>query len=102
MLITNRFEIVLTRNTLSNDSHINLESDLIIANYNENQIKVKTTNGSIIKKLKAYNTLGKLIIDVTHNSNNFIINKYLNQGQILFFKVSLENGQVLTKKFVKL
>ncbi len=76
---------------------------LIVTNYNDTSIKVKTKNGSIIKSFRAYNTLGKIIMNTKPNQSEFFIDtQYSRHGTILFIKVELENAYVLYKKFLKI
>ena len=101
-LINDRYVLVFRNNeVLSNND---LESDienLIISNYTNNQILVKMDNGSKMISMRAYSTLGKILIDTNDKSDHFIINKQLKQGQVLFFTIQLENGKILNKKFIK-
>jgi len=98
----NRFEIVFSRNSLSTNDEKLPSEDLIVKNQDSNNFIVKSSNGSTINNFKAYNIVGKLIIDTYPNSNNFVINTGIKQGTILFVKATLENGQVISKKFIKL
>ncbi len=100
--VNNRFEIVFNRDPLSTNDDIITNDTLVVSNQNETQIKVNMLDGSIITNLKAFDVLGKLVIDMKANSNDFIINTNIKQGQVLFIKATLENGQVLSNKFMKL
>jgi len=99
---TSRFELVFRINTLS-DNNININNDeLAITKLNSNKIGLRTKNQSIIKKIELYNIVGKQIWSSKHNQTNIFINPNINNSEILFFKVQLENGNTLNKKYIKL
>jgi hypothetical protein len=98
----NRFEILFNKTALGVDDSIITSDDLIISNQSDTEIKVSLQNGSIITNFKAYNVLGKLIINTNPDNNNFNINTNINSGEVIFINVTLENGQFLTKKFIKM
>ncbi len=96
-----RFEIVFSRSALSvEDTNISNNS-LIVSNDNANKFKV-SIKGATIKNFKAFDALGKLVIEMQPNSNSFFVENNLKEGTVLFIKATLQNGTVLTKKFVKL
>ncbi len=101
-MVNNRFELVFKRNALSTQDNLLILEDLIVSNYSENEIFVKTKNATIISELKAYDVLGKLIIDLKPNQSTFIIPTSINQGTVLFVKAKLENNKILKTKFIKL
>jgi hypothetical protein len=98
----NRFEILFSRTALATDNEIVDSNDLIVSNHNDSQIKVKMLSKEIITEFKAFDVVGKLVIDMKPNSNNFLIDTDLKQGQVLFIKAVLKNGQTLKTKFIKL
>ena len=96
-----RFEILFSRSALNvEDTNISNNS-LIVSNDNANQFKV-SIKGATIKNFKAFDALGKLVIDMQPDSNSFFVPNNLKEGTVLFIKATLQNGTVLTKKFVKL
>lgn len=97
-----RFEIILSRNPLSVGDDTIANDNLIVSNQNENTIQVKMIDGSTITNFKAYDVLGRLLIDDKTKSNDYTIKTSIKQGEILFIKAKLESGQVLSKKFIKL
>jgi hypothetical protein len=97
----NRFEIIISRNVVSVDQ-LTLSDRLIITNQSENEIAVKMLDGSIVSELVAFDILGKLILDVIPNASDFVLETNYKKGQILIIKVTLENGQTINKKFIKL
>lgn len=97
----NRFELFFSRNVLNIESKDIVANNLIISNQN-NAIHFKMLNAKKIKNIKGFDSLGKLVLESNPNSNNNIqINTNTQKGSILFFKVLLENGQTITKKFIK-
>ncbi|MEE9350297.1 MAG: hypothetical protein V3U80_09645 [Flavobacteriaceae bacterium] len=99
--ITERFDVVFSKNALSTDNTVIESDDLLLIN-NEDNFTVKMRNGKIITNIQAFDILGKQVVDMNPNSNNFDVNTNLNQGTVLIIKATLENGQVVTKKFIKL
>lgn len=97
-----RFEILFNRSTLSIDKIILSNEDIILSNLNANSLNVKTINGGVISSFKVYDILGKLVLNTNPNSNNFDINNDIDHGTILFVKATLTNGQIISKKFIKL
>lgn len=100
--VNDRFELLFSRNALATTNFEVSKDRLVVSNQGNSQIKVNMLDGSVISNLKAYNTLGKLVINTYANSNSFVINTTLKRGQIVFIKATLENGQILKKKFIKL
>ncbi|MEE9348733.1 MAG: hypothetical protein V3U80_01645, partial [Flavobacteriaceae bacterium] len=96
-----RFELTFSRNALSTDNTVIESDDLLLIN-NEDNFTVKMRNGKIITNLQAFDILGKQVVDMNPNSSNFDVNTNLNQGTVLIIKATLENGQVVTKKFIRL
>lgn len=98
----NRFEILFNRSTASVNNNIIDAKHLIISNQENGAIKVNMRDGSTITHFKAYDILGKSVIDIQPNQHSFDVNTGINQATVLFIKATLENGQVLSKKFIKL
>lgn len=96
-----RFELFFTRTVLSANNELVSGSDLIVSNLNDD-IHVEILNGNIIRNVKAFDVIGKLMFESSPNNDNVNIRTKVNKGTILFIKVQLENGQTLTKKFIKL
>ena len=97
-----RFELVFSRNALSVNENLLTSNDLIVSNINTTQFRVRMNENSNITNFKAFDVLGKLVIDMNPNKDNFIVNTEIKQGTVLFVKATLENGQVISKKFIKL
>ena len=101
-MFNERFQLVFSRNPLDVTNEIIADDKLVVSNVNDAQIKVNMLDSSIITNLIAFDVLGKQVINMQPNANNFVINTNLKQGQVLFIKATLENGQVLSNKFMKL
>jgi len=101
-IFENRFEIVFSRNILAVDGEVIANDKLVVSNQSENEIIVRMLDGSVITNFKAFDVLGRLVINTKVNDSNFTVNTNFNQSKVLFIKVILENGQVLSKKFIKL
>lgn len=99
-VFNNRFEIIFSKNALSIDNDIINEKNLIVSNQNET-IHFEMRNGKKINSINGFDVLGKLIIQANPNNSDFNISTNINNGTILFFKVKLESGQILNKKFIK-
>jgi hypothetical protein len=98
----NRFELVFSRNTLSIDSaNMNSSNDLIVANQ-DNQILVKLINKGEMKNIQVFDVIGRLISNVAVATNEFNLRGDYKSGQVYFVKVKLDDGQVITKKMIKL
>lgn len=97
-----RFELLFNRDALSLENDVLNQEGLIITNYSENEIMVKTRKGSIISKLKIYDVLGKVIVDLTPQKSSVKIPTNINQGTLLLVKAKLVGGSVQNAKFIKL
>jgi len=97
----NRFELVFNRSILVIKDKLANSEKIILSNSTENTINVKTKNGSVIKSIKAFDILGKIMINQKPNKNNFIINTNIKQGTVLFVVSKLSNGQIINTKFIK-
>ena len=100
--INNRFELWFNRSALSINENTNATTNIIIANTNDNLITVQTNDGSIIKQIKVYDILGKLLVQQSVKGNtSTTINLNVNEGTILFVNSLLEDNTIITKKIVK-
>lgn len=97
-----RFELKFNKsNTVlaTNDNELNKEN-LIVA-YQDNKLVVSTKNGAIINNFKAYDILGKLIINETPSKNKFNVGiNNISAGTVLLINTELENNQKITKKIL--
>ncbi len=95
--IDNRFELVFQRDALNVDDNI-LASNLIVSNYNENQIKIDANK--TISNLKIYDVLGKTLINTKENDKTIILNSPVNTATVLFIQTTFTDGTVAVKKFI--
>ncbi len=99
--INTRFELVFSRSALGNLENELLHTELNVFNIDASTIGINTNNNALIKELKIYDMLGKLIVDKQPLKTSFEINVNLNTGTILLVKAQLENGSILHKKMIK-
>ena len=97
--IDNRFELIFSRTVLGNTSNTILKNQLIISN--NNPILVKTNTNKTLKKITVFDVLGKRIFSKETNTTEVKINQNLLNENIYIFKALLENGEILTKKYLK-
>ncbi|MEE9349845.1 MAG: hypothetical protein V3U80_07345 [Flavobacteriaceae bacterium] len=101
--VNTRFELIFSRNALATDENNLQNENLLVTNADETHINVDVKSDHVIKTFKAYDILGKLIIDTKPNKNNFTLHiPNIKQGTILFVKAKLENGQILKTKLIKI
>ncbi len=100
--ISTRFELLFSRNTLATSSAIINQSNLVITNNAEDSININMLNDTKITNFKAFGVLGKLLINKNTNATDFTIHTNVKAGTVLFVKATLENGQILSTKFVKM
>ena len=93
----NRFLLRFNNSALST---INQNSSNEVNVYSKNQeIKIKS-NSENIKKVSVYDVLGRQIFE-NNNVNNIVLNiSNLKGNQTLVVKITLETGQVITKKII--
>ncbi len=74
-------------------------SDHINIIKSDNNLRVYTSNGSIIKNISIYDVLGKTLLSNNNNTNEINLNiSNLKVGSIVFVKATLENNVVKVKK----
>jgi hypothetical protein len=102
----NRFKIVFQepQSILAvDDVEIN-SNQLIISNESENiLIQYLPHNTTKMTQLKVYDILGRILVDkkIDENTTSILSNSFAD-GALLIFKVQLDNGEILSKKFIKL
>lgn len=97
-----RFELKFNKTSivLANEQHELSKENLVIV-HRDNQLIVGTKNGTIINKFKAFDILGKLIINETPSKNKFNIGiDNISAGTMLLINTELENNQKITKKIL--
>ena len=96
-----RFELIINKSIVLNIDDVRTTTEDVILSYDRNQINVKTTKGSIISSIKAYDIIGKNVLEKTpHKSDFYIDTSNLNKGMVLIINVILENSQTLSKKII--
>lgn len=97
-----RFELKFNKANivLANEEHELNKENLNIA-HQDNELIVSTRNGTIINNFKAYDILGKLIINENPSKNKFTIGiNNISAGTVLLVNTELENNQKITKKIL--
>ena len=100
-IFNERFELTFIKSmTLNIDENEIVNEKLILIN-KENQIEIKTSNGTNISHLKIYTILGKSIANLKPNTNSLQFNTInLPQGTALIINTTLENNSTINKKFI--
>lgn len=94
-----RFILRYTNKTLGNKDFETLENQVLVSNKNK-QIKINSAV-EIIDKVFVYDLAGRQIFKKEKvNGNELIISNLAFGKQTLLVKVSLQNGQIVTKKIV--
>ena len=97
-----RFKIIIKESQVLNLDTFNLDDNLILIQ-NENQLNVKTKDNNIISSFTAFDLVGRTIIDIEPNNNEFNINTTnLKNGTILLINIRLINNQIISKKTILL
>ena len=98
--IDNRFEILFSRNTLITNDELLTSENLIVSN-NQSNIDIKLVGDETISTVDVFDVLGKKLLSAIVNSKQISLQNSINDGTILFVKVSLHNGQIISKKIIK-
>lgn len=100
--INNRFELVFSRNALATDN-VNITSTKLIIAQNENYFSLRTSDNSVIKSASVYNMLGQELGFYTTKTNSLSMHtNNISAGSILIIKTTLENGNTISKKVIKM
>jgi hypothetical protein len=96
-VFNNRFELILSRNTLDNQEYIEDNTISVIQNSNK-EIVIKSDLE--MESIYIYDVIGKLQLkkEIKTNYEKFILNK--TQSSILFIKVKMKSGKIETKKIL--
>jgi hypothetical protein len=97
----NRFEIVFSAQALSTNALTMDQSDLKIIELNNDFIQFSVPSTLSIKKVNVFDLLGKYIVDFKGNSSNEKHHFYNLDTAIYIAEVTLNNGDVIKKKFIK-
>ena len=97
--INDRFVLRYTNQALSNPDNNLLENSVSVFSSN-NEIKINSSLENI-KDYTIYNVLGQTLASKNNvNANQSVENSILKNNQALIVKVTLENGQTVTKKII--
>ena len=94
----NRFVLRFTNSTLENEEFETIQNAVMI--YNDENIHV-TSSLERIKSVTVYDVLGRVIAEKSNvNSNAAAVTNVKSTESALIVKVTLENGQIVTKKVI--
>lgn len=97
-----RFELQFKKASsvvLSSEDEL-LNKEELILSIQDNNLEVRTNNGTIINDFKAYDILGRLLVNEKPSSNTFNVNISVNTGTVLLIDTILESNKRITKKFL--
>jgi len=100
-VFNDRFELIINKTIIENNVNVTtLNNELKIINMDDELI-ISTINNDIISNIKAFDYLGKLLIDNFPQKDRYVIEKeYINNGTVLLINAELENNEKLTKKII--
>ncbi|WP_313804342.1 GEVED domain-containing protein [Flavobacterium sp.] len=94
----NRFVLRYTNSTLGNDDVTALENSVII--YADVNLNIKS-NVHLIKEIRIYDILGKLMLDSTKvNANEFKAVSLTSSQKTLIVNITLDNGAIVKRKVI--
>ena len=98
-----RFSIVFKNESLSNEDFLEAENGISIIELNDGQMQfiVKASNGLTFNSIKILDLQGRLIYDLKAQNSIEIFNLPNLSNAPFIAKLSLSNGQIITKKAVK-
>lgn len=97
-----RFKIIIRESSVLHLENFNLDDNLILIQ-NNNQLNIKTKDKKIISSLKIFDLLGRSMIDIEPNKNDFNINTInFKNGSVLLINIVFNNNQTLSKKTILL
>lgn len=92
-----RFEIRFS-NSLSIINFEETVNELIVNRKEQNYLEIFTTNQSIIKNVNIFDILGRQLLDLNYDKPSVTINLNTVGNSIIMVKVTLSDGEILTKK----
>ena len=93
-----RFTLQFTGSTLGIEN--DLKEEKFIITINDHNLKV--TAKQIVKTLRVYDMLGRILIDSKPNKQDFFLNSNnVKKGSVLIIHAVLENGSAISKKIIK-
>jgi len=97
-----RFNISIKELNVLNIDSFNIDDNLILKHYN-NQLNVRTKDKKIISSFKAFDCMGRTIIDVDPNEDEFSVSTVnIKNGTVLILNVTVSDNLYLSKKIILL
>lgn len=97
-----RFSLIISESNVLHLDNFTLDNNLILIQ-NNNQLNIKTKDKKIISKLKVFDLLGRTMIDIEPNKNDFTINTVnFKNGSVILINIVFSNNQTLSKKTILL
>ena len=96
-----RFEIVFNPQTLSINNNVITANDLIITELNNGEVQIKVSEQYTIQHVEILDVLGRQVYSLTGNSSVEVYNLSKLSNTAYIAKVTLSNGQVISKKAIK-
>ncbi|MDG1728332.1 MAG: PKD domain-containing protein [Algibacter sp.] len=96
-----RFEIVFNGQALSNENFTMSSDTIKIIELNNDDILFSTSNSILMKKISIYNLMGQHVFDIKANSASKKYNFRNQSSSVYFAKIALDDGTIITKKFIK-
>ncbi len=97
----NRFEIVFTPQALSINDNVITANDLIITELNNGEVQIKVSEQYTIQHVEILDVLGRQVYSLTGNNSVEVYNLSKLSNAAYIAKVTLSNGQVISKKAIK-
>ncbi|WP_296311915.1 T9SS type A sorting domain-containing protein [Winogradskyella sp. UBA3174] len=97
----NRFEIVFNNNILSIDDNQVDSNDLTLVELANGDVEVKITNSLTITNVKILDMLGRRVYNLSGSNSTEVYNLSKLSKAAYIARVTLSNGQVISKKAVK-
>jgi len=84
-----------------NEEHLFIKEELVV-NRTKDLLEIKTSMNSILKSLKIFDILGRIIFKAEPYQKEYSLNhQALRSSGILILHAELSNGKILTKKVIK-
>ncbi len=97
-IFSDRFTMQFTNEVLAIDD-LELDTDFVVIN-EDNVLQLRAN--TVIKQVKVYDMMGRLLIDTKPNNSEFSINTHaIRKGTVLIINATFENGAEVSKKAIK-
>lgn len=96
-----RFEIVFTPEVLSVNDDVVTANDLIITELTNGEVQIKVSEQYTIEHVEIIDVLGRQVYSLSGNSSVEVYNLSKLSNAAYIAKVTLSNGQVISKKAIK-